>query len=411
MSTRARRRASAPVWIAFLLAHLLVAWLGWVEPSQPMGDVVLVYEPWSTSAATGGTIMGVTEPWVYPALALVPMLIAKGIAVLLAPILGGSAYLVAWAVLVTAVDALGMAVLLAGRRSIARRRAAWFWTAAIVLLGPIAMYRIDAIAVPLTITAGVWLFSRPAVAGALLAVGAWIKVWPGAILLAAIVLLRRRLRMLAAALVVTAAVAGLVLLLGGGRFLLSFLTEQTGRGLQIEAVAATPFLWSAVAGRHWIEYSSEILTFQIGGPGTGLVADLLTPLMALVVLAVAALAVLWLRDGADPVRLLPPTAMALMAALIICNKVGSPQFQTWLLAPVVLWFLYDRRRAGWPAAIVLALCALTHAIYPVTYDGLLHAEVLPVALVTARNAVVIVLGVVAVRALMRTPRSRRTTTA
>nr|WP_179435398.1 glycosyltransferase 87 family protein [Microbacterium pseudoresistens] len=382
-------------------------------PGQPMGDVVLVYEPWSTSAVTGGAVVGITEPWVYPHLALVPMLLAKGIAVLLAPLSalfgalsGSGAYLVAWALLVTLVDALGFLLLTGGRRSVARRSAAWFWLAALVLLGPVAMYRIDAITVPLAVMAGVWLISRPAVAAALLAAAAWMKIWPGAVLLAALALLRRRMRMLVAAALVTAGVIGLVALLGGGPFLLSFLTEQTSRGLQIEAVAATPFLWLAAAGRARIDYSYDILTFQIGAPGAGLVSTLLTPVMVVVVLALCVLAVRRLRDGADPLRLLPPTALALVVALIVCNKVGSPQFQVWLIAPVILWILYDRRRAGTAVTLVLVLCLLTLAVYPITYDALLRAQVLPIVLLTARNALLVALGIVAVRAMLRTPRQR-----
>ena len=72
-------RRVAILWVAFLSAHALTAGLGWVYPSQPMGDVVLVYEPWATSALTGGTVMGITEPWVYPQLALVPMMLAKAL--------------------------------------------------------------------------------------------------------------------------------------------------------------------------------------------------------------------------------------------------------------------------------------------------------------------------------------------
>ena len=44
------------LWSAFLLVHVVVAVTGWLYPSQPMGDVVLVYEPWSSAALSGGPI-------------------------------------------------------------------------------------------------------------------------------------------------------------------------------------------------------------------------------------------------------------------------------------------------------------------------------------------------------------------
>lgn len=399
------------LWGAFLLVHLLTAWLGWVYPSQPMGDVVLVYEPWASSALGGGPIVGVDQTWVYPQLALVPMLLAAGLAAPLVPLLGvSSAYLVGWAVLVTALDAVAFGVLVGRAPSRTRRVAAWFWCAALLLLGPIALYRIDAVTVPIAVISGLWLASRPTVAAALLTVGAWIKIWPGALVLAAVVAARARLRMLLAAAVVTAGMIAVLFLLGADTEILGFLTEQTGRGLQIEAVAATPFLWLAVAGAAHIEYSFEILTFQISAAGVDAVTAALTPLMAVCVLAVTAIGALKAVRGAAFSRLFPPLALSLVALLIVTNKVGSPQFQTWLIAPVILWIVLDRARARLPASLVLALCLLTCLVYPIGYDALLRAAPLAVAVLTVRNVLLVVLVVVGVRALLRVPATRHPNT-
>lgn len=394
----------AALWCAFLFVHLLTAWLGWVYPSQPMGDVVLVYEPWASSALGGGPIVGITETWVYPQVALVPMLIAAALAAPLVPVLGvSSAYLVGWAALVIILDAIAFGVLVGRSPSHARRVAAWFWCAALLLLGPIALYRIDAITVPLAVIGGLWLVSRPALGAAILTIGAWIKIWPGALVLAAVVAVRARVRVVLAAAVVTAGVVAALFLLGADTEILGFLTEQTGRGLQIEAVAATPFLWLAVAGAARIEYSFEILTFQITAPGVDAVAAALTPLMVIAVLAVTALGAFKAARGASFPRLFPPLALTLVTLLIVTNKVGSPQFQTWLIAPVILWMVLDRVRARVPAVVVLALCLLTCMVYPLGYDALLRADALAVAVLTVRNILLVVLLILGVRALLRVP--------
>lgn len=404
MTARHHRLRLLLLWGAFLAAHASVAVLGWIYPAQPMGDVVLVYEPWSTAALTGGPIVGVTENWVYPQLALLPMLAAKILSMpFIAAVGAADAYLVAWAVLVTAVDAIGFAVLVGRRPATPRRMGAWFWVAAFLLLGPIAMYRIDAVTVPIAIVGGVWLSRRPAVASALLTVGAWIKIWPGALLVAALVAVRARRRMVLTALAVTAAVVATVALLGADTEIFGFLTAQTGRGLQIEAVAATPFLWLAVAGAARIEYSFDILTFQIAAPGADAVGAVLTPLMAIVALALTAIGARMAMRGASVSRLFPPLALSLVVTLIVLNKVGSPQFQSWLIAPALLWIVMDRARATVPAILVLALCALTCLVYPLSYDALLRAEALPVLVLTLRNALLIVLLAVGVRALLRVP--------
>lgn len=395
------------VWAAFLVVHAVVAAAGWLLPSQPMGDVVLVYQPWAHAALGGDAVVGITESWVYPQVALLPMLAAHAIAVPLLPLLGGTgAYLVGWAVLVTACDALGLALLLRGRAA-HRRSAAWFWIAALLLLGPIAMYRIDAITVPLALAGGLWLASHPRLGAAVLTIGAWIKIWPGALLVAAIVAARRGLQLAVTAAAVTAAIIATLLMLGAGERLLGFITAQTGRGLQIEAVAATPLLWAAVAGDATIEYSFDILTFQVTAPAAPAVAAATTPVMMIAVAAILVIGVVRARCGAAWPRLLPPLALALIAALIVTNRVGSPQFTTWLIAPAMLWLVFDRTRAHTPAALVLLLCALTFCIYPLTYDGLLAAHPVPVLLLTVRNAMLVVTLVVAVRAVLRTPASRR----
>ncbi|KQQ68856.1 hypothetical protein ASF63_02395 [Microbacterium sp. Leaf320] len=398
------------LWSAFLLVHVVVAVAGWLYPSQPMGDVVLVYEPWSAAALSGGPIVGITETWVYPQLALVPMLLAKILSVPLIAVLGVSeAYLIAWAVLVTVLDAVAFAVLIGRSPSQPRRAAAWFWTAALLLLGPIALYRIDAITVPLAVIAGLWLTRRPATAAALLAIGAWIKIWPGALLLAAVVAARSRMRILLTAAAVTAGVVALLFVLGADTEILGFLTQQTGRGLQIEAVAATPFLWLAAVGSARIEYSFEILTFQIDAQGADAVGAALTPLMAVLVAVITVVGAVKAMRGASFPRLFPPLALSLVTALIVMNKVGSPQFQTWLISPVILWLVLDRARAAVPAVLVLALCALTCLVYPLNYDALLRAEMLPVAILTLRNILLVVALVVGIRAVFRVPAHRPST--
>lgn len=402
MTPRAGRVVA--LWGAFLAAHALTVWLGWVYPSQPMGDVVLVYEPWASAALGGGPIVGVTETWVYPQLALVPIVLAKLMAAPFVALLGVSgAYLLAWAVLVTALDACAFGVLVGRSPSRSQQGAGWFWTAALLMLGPIALYRLDAITLPIVVLAGLWLASRPALAAALLTVGAWIKIWPGALLVGALVSARHRVRMVATALAVTVLVVSVVLVLGGGGSLFGFLAEQGGRGLQIEAVAATPFLWLAVAGAARIEYSFDILTFQIVTPAVDTVTAWLTPVMIVVIAGILLIGVWKARHRAPFARLFPPFALSLVVALIVTNKVGSPQFQVWLIAPVILWFVLDRRRASVPAVLVLALGVLTFLVYPLSYDALLQAQPLPILILTLRNVLLVVLLVLGIRALVRVP--------
>src|SRR5690606_27553978 len=138
----------AVLWIAFAVVHAVIATLGYLLPSDPMGDVGNVYDPWSR-AALAGHIVGVHEQWVYPQLALVPMVVAQLIS-------WAGGYFVAWAVVATAMNAIGFAVLIGRARSRGRVVAAWYWLGFLLLLGPIALYRVDAVTVPLAIMGGLW---------------------------------------------------------------------------------------------------------------------------------------------------------------------------------------------------------------------------------------------------------------
>jgi hypothetical protein len=387
------------LWIAFAVVHILVAALGFVLPNQPMGDVYLVYEPWSTAALEGRAIVGISEPWVYPQLALVPLILTHGFAWI-------AGYEVAWAILVTLLDALAFALLVGRGRSRGRIAAAWFWLAFIVLLGPVGMYRLDAITVPLALAGSLWLVGRPWLGSILLAVATWIKVWPAALLLAALIAVRRRFAVILGAVTVSALTLAAVFAAGGARHAFGFITDQAQRGLQLEAPVSAWYLWRAVFGipGSYIYYDRDILTFQVMGPGVTEVAAAMNPLLAVAVAAIAGLGAYRAWRGASFVRLFPALALALVLAFILVNKVGSPQYMTWIIAPLAVGLVIDRRRWWRPAALGLVMAGLTQVIYPMTYGELLGAQSLPAALLTLRNLLIAVLLVWAVARVARVPR-------
>jgi hypothetical protein len=392
----------ARLWIGFAIVHVVVAWLGFFEPNQPMGDVYFVYEPWAIQAWEGRGIPGVDFPWIYPHLALVPMLFANGIEWI-------AGYEVAWAILVTAADAVAFALLVGAGRSRPRRTAAWFWLAFALLLGPVGMYRLDAITVPLGIVGCVWLIGRPWAASVLLAVATWIKVWPAALLLAALIAVRRRGAIVGGALVVSALTLVAVVVAGGAGNAFGFVSGQTGRGLQIEAPVSGWYLWRAVFGdaESWLYYDTEILTFQVTGPNVDLVIAAMTPILFVTMAGIAALGAVKAVRGARFVRLFPPVSLALVLAFIVMNKVGSPQYLTWLIPPLVFALVVDRRRAWGQVIAGLVAAALTHLVYPLTYGGLLVLDPVAVGILTVRNVVLVGMLVWAVAQIARVPAGSR----
>ncbi len=380
---RAAAHSPLALWLAFALVHAWLWLLNLTAPGFPLGDVDFAYLPWVEQGLIGGRWLGIDAGWVYPYVALAPMLAAY---------VGGAAlYTESWLALVTLLNAGALLCLAGVGRRVRHALPAWWWMLFLLLLGPIAFGRIDSITAPLAVAAVALLARRPRIAAGLLALGAWIKIWPGALLLAAAIASRHRAAVIGAAAAFSALVIALGLALGGTTALLTPITEQTGRGLQIESAIATAWLWAAAAGE-WgarVYYDDPLLTFQVAGSGVDTAAAAMTPLLAVGVGVLVLLAVVAQRRGADPERLLPVLALALVAALVLLNKVGSPQFGTWLAAPIVLGLLAQRRggvHMAVPACLALAIAALTQAIYPVLYGRLLALEPVMLLVITLRNA-------------------------
>ncbi|MFK4808385.1 hypothetical protein ACI3KX_21165 [Microbacterium sp. ZW CA_36] len=374
----------AVVWAAFVLVHAVVIWLGFAADHAASWDVDQLYRWWAGRTLMGGAIPGITEEWVYPPPALLPILLVGAFS-------GLVDYTLGWGLLVTALDAAAFAVLLGNARSRGRLVAAWFWLAAILALGGVGMFRLDAVTVPLAVAGGLWLVGRPWLGSALLAVATWIKVWPAALLASAVIAVRRRSAVVGGVAIVSAVVVIAALLAGGGGHLLGFVGDQTSRGLQIEAPVSTVYMMLAAAGvpGATIFYDRDLITFQVTGPGVDPVIAVMTPVLIAGMLAIAAVGALKAWRGASFVALFPPLAAALVLGFIVLNKVGSPQYMTWLVAPVVAGLVLQVRRWRRPAVLTLVILALTQLIFPVWYDAILTLMPAAVALLVVRNVLLV----------------------
>lgn len=376
------------LWLAFAAVHLWLGYLNLFGPGFPLGDVTSAYPFWVERGLLGDQWMGIDTAWVYPFLALVPMLVSYAS--------GPELYGATWLTMVMTLNAVALFSIIGGQERARHPRVAWWWMLFLVLVGPIALGRIDAITVPLAIVAVMIMTRYPRLAGALLAVGTFLKVWPAGLVLAAFIALRARACVLIGAGAASVMTVALGLALGGGAALLSPLTEQTGRGLQVEAPVSTVWLWWAAVEQTnaGVYYDTAILTWQVFGAGTTFVAALLTPVLALLIVAITVLGLLAVRRGVDEVRLLPVVGLALVMALIVANKVGSPQFATWIAVPIILglaWQAHGGLSFRVPAILALTIAALTQLVYPVLYGSLLALDPRMLGVLTVRNTLYLVL--------------------
>ena len=309
------------------------------------------------------------------------------------------------AVLVLSLAADAAFLVLLARFGGSRRRAALvFWVAAVPLLGATAYARFDLVPGVLAGTALLLLPSRPRVAAAAGAVATGLKLWPALVLpaLAAPTATRR------AVLTVVGLVGGLLaassLAVAGWGRLVSPLTWQGERGLQIESVAATPAMvgWAVFPDRFEVAFTRHN-AFEVAGPGTEAmmtaseIASLaLVPLLALLWFYA------WRRGRSISLETVAWIALAAVAAFVVTSKVLSPQYLLWLLPLAAAATVVARSVAlrVWAALLLLATAA-TQVVFPELYSSVIaHGELTGTAVLALAARNLILVGLTAWAAVM-----------
>src|SRR4029453_3062168 len=172
-----------------------------------------------------------------------------------------------------------------------------------------------------------------------------------------------------------------------------FIRAEGERGMQLEAPMTPPGLWQAVLGAETYVYPNFVMvTMEIRGSLADVVGSLMNPLLAVSLLVITGFMVLAVRNGADRTDLLMTGSLALVAAMIVFNKVGSPQFMIWLVSIVAVGVAV--RGAEWavPAGMMVVISILTTLVFPILYPQLYISLNPGVALLlTVRNILVVVL--------------------
>ena len=370
------------VLVAVVVAvHALLNMLGNTLERDAIGDVVNVYAPWADSIHPHTKWLGVAAPWVYPFVAWVPILIAHW----LLPF----DYLKSWVVMATLLNLIAVGQLVAWGRRPAAFKAAWFYLLFLALLGPVAITRLDGISASLAILgiAGIVTVAATADRAAGIAarasgsfsisivwftLAAWLKVWPLALVLAVLQKGRNFREQLFVIGATCAGILGVGVLLGGDANLFSFITMQSDRGLQVESPVAGIWVFLAFfrLNNALIYFDEPLMTYQVSGDGAKLVASLMTLALAVAISITAWLIFKALRAGADTYRLIALASLTATLDLIVFNKVGSPQYQLWLAAPVMLGLALGLKNWRKPTVAVLSLGLLTQLVYPIFYVDL-----------------------------------------
>nr|WP_246103072.1 glycosyltransferase 87 family protein [Streptomyces piniterrae] len=361
-------------------------------------DVSVIYQGWSEVLRTG-TFPLDDVTWQYPPAAALPVL-APG----LLPFLG---YAPAFFALVLVVDAAGLALFLradggppcsfrAWGRHGHRPLGAWVWIAGVALLGPTAYARYDLM---VTVVAAAALFAaarRPGAAGALVAFGALLKVWPVLLLCGAAWPWPGRRRARALWLSAAGTATGLTLFfvsLAPGA--LAFVTFQRDRGTEIESLGGLVFHvarhygWS---GEARLNYGSV----EFLGPGVPFVSTLA---LVLTVTAMGWLLLWRLRARTLGGATLCDAAFTATLLFTTTSRVISPQYMLWLVGLAAVCMTVRASRQGLPAALVLVATGVTLLEFPVSFPHVVAGDARGIALLALRNGLLVAASLVAARRL------------
>ncbi|MEV6325938.1 glycosyltransferase 87 family protein [Nocardia sp. NPDC051787] len=332
-----------------------------------------LYREWAEVIVYQSVFPLYDERWQYPpgagALLVVPWLFG-----------GGHGYNWWFFALVAAADAGVLCLLIrAARRDgrVAARRGPWVWVVGVALLGRVCYGRFDLIVAATAVVAVLWAPRRPAAAGAAVAAGVLLKVWPVVVVLG----LRwpALWRMSAAAAGAGALAAAGLTGLGPGAW--SFLQFQSERGLQIESAAATPLLILRLLDGGWSivhRYGAE----ELSGPW---VSTMARGCVAATIIGGVVLLTIWWRAR-------PPAADLALAAVLLAlltSRVLSPQYLVWAVAVASVCAL-DRRTTQRPVLrLVLATALVSQVEFPFVYDRVATGSWPGVMVLTVRNGLLV----------------------
>jgi hypothetical protein len=367
-----RFRSGQAVTLAWLISRVLMIALLVLAERFMVGDVFYYHRKIAalTSVGLGKTLNEYPTPVVW--ILSLPYGATGG---------ARTGYLIAFMIFMVALDA---AFAWALWRTAGRTRdfALDFWIFFVFLIGPLCYLRFDML--PAVLAGGALLAARrrPWITGALTGLGAAVKLWP-ALLLPTFLTYRPDRRAVTWGFVgVGLGLAFLSLIFGGWIRLVSPLTWQSGRGLQIESIWATPLMMArAVQPADWIVDYSKFQAYEIFGPGVSplLLLSNLATLVGLIV--IIALYVRAFRNPQPTPVAIGLVVLATVAIMTVTNKTLSPQYLLWLGGPMAALLILrgratEREKPTLPrlAIQLLIIAGLTQLVYPLLYNSLLGRD-------------------------------------
>ena len=303
-------------------------------------------------------------------------------------------------------DIIGLVLIfdIARRLGEAPWKALSIYTLAVLAVGPIIIQTFDIIPAVMTLAA-IYLFwlGKHKASWAVLALGTLTKIYPIAI--APIFLLiyfkNRQLKQIRDGAVTFIAVCVITILpfiiLGSGS-ILNLVSYHTQRGVQIESTYSAIVLVLAKLGLTSVTAGYSFGSLNIVNPTAAVLAKFSTYIMVVSLLIVYWFIYRQVKPGKSQFTRLGAYALLTLATTMATSKILSPQYFVWLIP--IFPFICGRWRTP-ILAIFILIGGLTYDIFPLHYPELQNIQATAVAILVARDILLVLLAVLAVVSLKR----------
>ncbi|MGW1891735.1 glycosyltransferase 87 family protein [Streptomyces sp. NPDC002004] len=391
-----RRRRLVALAVGWITTRAAMLWLLARDGRDPVGiggvagEVHVLYFHWYGVLARGA--FPADDPsWQYPP--------GAGPVLLSPAVLPWLTYFQAFVALTLATDALvTLALTRAGLRPERGLAGAALWTAGLPLLLHTPLARYDVQVTALAVFALLALAHSPRAGGMFAALGTLMKVWPALTLLGTP---RGRTSRDAWAAGAVSAGALLLVLTAAFRNPLSFLTEQGGRGVQIESLGGTALSLAKRAG-----WPGQV-TFRYGAMEfTGPYVSWVAAVSVLLTLAALGLLLVWRLRAVRWTEATPyDAALAAVLLFTVTSRVISPQYMVWLIGLCAVC-LTSRQTTQRPvAALVTVATAVSTLAYPCFYHEVTQSTLPGVLLMLVRNGLLATAAALSFRRLWTASRA------
>ena len=245
---------------------------------------------------------------------------------------------------------------------------AWFWVLWPVLMGPLSLTRFDMVPTFFALLALIVLSNKkmhPCLSGFLLGIGALVKLWP---MLLFVIYPKKAIKKVSTSFVSTLVLMILFMSTWSVGFS-NFLNNQTSRGLQVESIAATPFVLGKLFGAN-VEYPFRYGSLEVQALYANEIGFLLN-LFTLIVFMI--LFILNYQNRLNNLNLFDKALVIVMISIAL-SRVFSPQFWVWIGGLSALALINKETKLKKVIVLLSISAFLTQLLYPGQYVQLLSGE-------------------------------------